>query len=48
MTLCPIAIVSSCAKCPAFKICPLKGVIGDDVKPVSPPTPAKASGKRKK
>lgn len=29
MTLCPIAIVSGCAKCPAFKICPLKGVIGD-------------------
>ncbi len=29
MTLCPIAIVSGCEKCPAFKICPLKGVIGD-------------------
>ncbi len=32
MTLCPIAIVTGCQKCPAFKICPLKGVIGD-VKP---------------
>ncbi len=29
MTLCPIAIVTGCEKCPAFKICPLKGVIGD-------------------
>lgn len=32
MTLCPIAIVAGCQKCPAFKICPLKGVIGDQVK----------------
>jgi hypothetical protein len=29
MTLCPIAIVASCKQCPAFKVCPLKGVIGD-------------------
>ena len=29
MTLCPIAIVAGCEKCPAFKVCPLKGVIGD-------------------
>lgn len=29
MTLCPIAVVAGCQKCPAFKICPLKGVIGD-------------------
>ena len=29
MTLCPIAIVAGCRKCPAFKACPLKGVIGD-------------------
>jgi len=32
MTLCPIAIVASCKKCPAFSICPLKTVIGDYVK----------------
>jgi hypothetical protein len=45
MTLCPIAIVNGCEKCPAFKICPLKGVIGDakpgpdtkDSKPVAAP-----------
>ena len=45
MTLCPIAIVSGCEKCPAFKICPLKGVIGD-AKPSSPdnkPSAAPAS-----
>lgn len=29
MTLCPIAIAAGCKKCPAFKVCPLKGVIGD-------------------
>lgn len=39
MTLCPIAIVAGCQKCPAFRICPLKSVLGD--KPVEPPAPAK-------
>jgi hypothetical protein len=29
MTLCPIAIVAGCKKCPAFSVCPLKSVIGD-------------------
>jgi hypothetical protein len=29
MTLCPIAIVAGCRKCPAFSVCPLKNVIGD-------------------
>ena len=29
MTLCPIALVAGCRKCPAFTVCPLKGVIGD-------------------
>ena len=32
MTLCPIAVVAGCEKCPAFKICPLKGVIGSPPK----------------
>lgn len=39
MTLCPIAIVAGCQKCPAFRICPLKGLIGD--KPPEPEAPAK-------
>ena len=29
MTLCPVALAVGCKKCPAFSICPLKGVIGD-------------------
>lgn len=45
MTVCPIAIVAGCAKCPAFKICPLKGVLGDAppaaAEPSVQPTPRK-------
>ena len=33
MTLCPIAIVASCKKCPIFKVCPVKSIIGDYKKP---------------
>jgi hypothetical protein len=33
MTLCPIAIVASCAKCPAVSVCPVKTVLGDAPKP---------------
>jgi hypothetical protein len=29
MTLCPIALAVGCKKCPAFSVCPLKSVIGD-------------------
>jgi hypothetical protein len=32
MTLCPIAVVVGCQKCPAFKICPLKTLLGDQPK----------------
>lgn len=45
MTLCPIAIVAGCQKCPAFKICPLKGVIGD--KPSAPEVQTKARSSAK-
>jgi hypothetical protein len=44
MTLCPIAIVAGCAKCPAFKVCPLKSVIGDQKKSAEAPA---SSGKPK-
>ncbi len=47
MTLCPIAVVAGCAKCPAFKICPLKTTLGDQ-KEKPPEPPAKSSGARKK
>jgi hypothetical protein len=33
MTLCPVALAVGCKKCPAFTVCPLKGVIGDYKKP---------------
>lgn len=29
MTICPIAIAVGCRKCPVFRVCPLKSVIGD-------------------
>jgi hypothetical protein len=44
MTLCPIAIVAGCKKCPAFSVCPLKTVIGDAPKAADP----KASEVKKK
>lgn len=52
MTLCPIAVVAGCRKCPAFSVCPLKTVIGDhkrtdDAAPAPPDQPrAKASRKK--
>ena len=51
MTLCPLALVAGCRKCPIVALCPLKGVIGDYQKPEEappPPTPAKPSTKGKK
>lgn len=57
MTLCPIAIVAGCRKCPAFSVCPLKTVIGDAGKagkdaPAEPPAKpglrAETGSRRKK
>lgn len=50
MTLCPIAVVAGCKKCPAFTVCPLKAVIGDyrkeeDTQTKRPAAPAKRDGK---
>jgi hypothetical protein len=42
MTLCPIAIVAGCKKCPAFSVCPLKTVIGDAPKDDAAKDAAKA------
>lgn len=44
MTLCPIALVAGCKKCPIFSVCPLKTVIGDHV-PEPPKAEGAASGK---
>jgi hypothetical protein len=43
MKICPIAIAVGCAKCPVFKVCPVKGVIGD----YKEPTEKKAASKEK-
>jgi hypothetical protein len=40
MTICPIAIAVGCRKCPIFKVCPVKGLIGD--MPSSSDSPAAA------
>ena len=45
MTLCPIAVVAGCRKCPAFSVCPLKGVIGDQKKDAAPDKGAAADKK---
>ena len=42
MVICPIAIVAGCKKCPVFKVCPAKGLIGDQ-KPAAPTPEAKKS-----
>jgi hypothetical protein len=44
MTVCPIAIAVGCQKCPAFSVCPLKSVLGDQ--PSKAETAAKAAGKQ--
>lgn len=36
MTICPIAIVAGCKKCPAFNVCPLKTSLGDQPKSAAP------------
>jgi hypothetical protein len=33
MTICPIALVATCKKCPALNVCPLKGILGDYKRP---------------
>lgn len=39
MTVCPIAVVAGCRKCPVYSVCPLKTVLGDAAK--QPPPDAK-------
>jgi hypothetical protein len=46
MTVCPIAIAVGCKKCPAFSVCPLKGVLGDQPKKDVPPAAEKKDAKR--
>ena len=50
MTLCPVALVVGCKKCPAFTVCPLKEVIGDYKKPdeaqAKPPAAGPSTGSK--
>ena len=52
MVVCPVAIAVGCVKCPVFKVCPAKGLIGnhkpdaDATQPLHPP--GKARKKRAK
>ena len=48
MTICPIAVVAGCRKCPAFGICPLKTVLGDQPKEAPPSEAANATRGRAK
>lgn len=50
MTLCPIALAVGCEKCFAFKVCPLKGTIGDYKVPEEAPAaqPRKNAAKKAK
>jgi hypothetical protein len=48
MTLCPIAIVAGCQKCPAFKVCPLKTVLGDAPKAAEVKAPPPRAVRKKK
>ncbi|MFO1217798.1 MAG: hypothetical protein U1E89_05365 [Burkholderiaceae bacterium] len=48
MTICPIAVVAGCQKCPAVSICPLKTVLGDAPKPGSTPPAGQAGAAKKK
>lgn len=48
MVLCPIAIAVGCRKCPIFKICPVKSLIGDYQQEASAPPKAATGAKRGK
>lgn len=37
MVICPVAIAVGCKKCPIFKVCPVKGIIGDYKAPAAEP-----------
>jgi len=47
MKICPVAIAVGCVKCPVFKVCPAKGIIGD-YKPGAPAAPPAAAQKEKR
>jgi hypothetical protein len=50
-TICPIALAVGCRRCPVFKVCPVKGVIGDyrggAAEPPATPARPKRAGEAK-
>jgi hypothetical protein len=48
MTVCPIALVAGCRKCPAFSVCPLKTVLGDQPKEGDKPEAKRDAPARKR
>jgi hypothetical protein len=46
MVVCPIAVVAGCPKCPAFKVCPLKSILGDQKKAEAAPEPEKKAARK--
>ncbi len=48
MTICPIALARGCVRCPIFKVCPVKSVIGDYDPSAAKAKPIAAPSKRKK
>ena len=46
MTLCPVALAVGCRKCPIFKMCPVKTIIGDYRPPEPKPAASKPSRKK--
>lgn len=48
MTVCPIAVLAGCQKCPVVSVCPLKSVLGDQPKADAPPPPQSKPNKPNK
>jgi hypothetical protein len=51
MVICPVAIAVGCKKCPIFKVCPVKSIIGDQKAPADDgkkPSSKSASSKGKR
>ena len=50
MVVCPVAIAVGCRKCPIFKVCPAKSVLGDyrvDADATQPLPPVREPQKKK-
>lgn len=48
MVICPVAIAVGCKKCPIFKVCPVKSIIGDYKPPEAEAAKPEASAAKPK